>query len=73
MTISRRVKLSAYLSRDIMHKLQIISTIDKWFFGNKTTASSIIEKALVEYFENHKDEIGKMMDEYHEKGGCFRL
>lgn len=32
-----------------------------------------LERALEEYFENHKTEIDAMMDDYHNKGGCFEL
>lgn len=61
------------LDRKIIHKLQVIYTVDKRFFGNNTTLSGIVEKALTEYFDNHAEEINKMMNEYHEKGGCFEL
>ena len=68
-----RTTVGFSLDKQLVHKLQVIYTVDKYFFGNKTTLSGIIDKALTEYFDNHAEEIQKMMDEYHEKGGCFLL
>ena len=73
MTI-RRQPVSLTLDGKILHKLRIIYTVDRFFFRhNKVTMSGIVDKALEEYFENHKDELDAMMKEYHEKGGCFEL
>ena len=61
------------MDKQIRHKLLIIYTVKKRFFDNDTTISGIVDGALSEYFENHKDEINEMMDKYHEQGGCFEL
>ena len=62
------------IDRDIVKKLKTIHMVDRIFFDHKeTTLSGIVEKALTEYFENHKEEINKMMDDYHEQGGCANL
>lgn len=73
MKISKRKSTSLTLDAKILHKLRTIYTVDKYFFGNKTTMSSIVDKTLTEYFETHEDEIKQMMDKYHEEGGCFML
>lgn len=64
---------SVYLEKEINHKFLVIYTVKKKFFDKNTTESGIIKQAIIEYFENHKDEINKMMEEYHEKGGCMEL
>lgn len=61
------------LDKDVRHKLLIIYTIKKRFFDKDTTISGIVDQALIEYFDNHKEEIDKMMDDYHALGGCFEL
>ena len=61
------------MDKNIRHKLLIIYTVKKRFFDADTTISGIVNQALSEYFDNHHDEIEKMMKEYQEQGGCFRL
>jgi len=61
------------MDKEVRHKLLIIHTVRKRFFEKETTISGIVNQALTEYFENHKDEINKMMDEYQKQGGCFKL
>lgn len=62
------------MDKELYRKLHIIHSIRKYFFDEKDfTMSSIVEAALVEYFDNHKQETENMMKEYHEKGGCFDL
>ena len=62
------------MSADIYHKLNSISTIERFFFDRKEmTMSHIVDIALEEYFKNHIDEITETLHEYHEKGGCIKL
>lgn len=61
------------LDYDLYHKLNIIATVKKNFFDDTASMSKIVNAAIQEYFDNHAEEIQKMMDEYHEKGGLFYL
>lgn len=61
------------LDYDTYHKLNIIATVKKNFFDDTASMSKIVNAAIQEYFDNHAEEIQKMMDEYHEKGGLFYL
>lgn len=64
---------SVYLDKEINHKFLVFYNVKKRFFDKKITESAIIKQAIEEYIENHKDEIEKMMDKYHEQGGCMEL
>ena len=64
---------SVYLDNDLNHKFLVIFNVKKRFFDKKTTESGIIKQAIAEYIENHKEEINKMMEEYHKHGGCMEL
>lgn len=62
------------ISKDNYHKINIIATVRKNYTDDvHSSMSSIIDDAITEYLINHEDEIKKMMDEYHEQGGCFEL
>ena len=55
-------------------KVHTVNMIKKYFFDEKEfSISAMVEEALNEYFDKRKDEIQKIMDEYHEKGGCGDL
>lgn len=62
------------LSKETYHKIHVLHSVKKWFFNEKDgTLSGIVEQAIKEYFENHKEEIDDVMRKYHEHGGCFDL
>ena len=62
------------LDPQIMHTLEILYVVRRYFFEEKgITRSGIIETAIKEYFDNHREEINTLMDEYHERGGAFKL
>jgi len=61
------------IEKDLKHKLLILSAVKKKMKRNPYAMTDIVEDALYEYFENHDDEIKKLMDEYHDQGGCFEL
>ena len=61
------------LHNDIYHKLNIIATVKRANVDETSSMSKIVNDALIEYFNNHHQEIEKTMDEYHKNGGCFEL
>lgn len=62
------------IGKENYHRLHVIVSIKKFFFGEHSVSmSSIIEQALDEYFDTHKEEIDNLMKRYHEKGGCGDL
>lgn len=62
------------MNKEQYRKLHVIHTVRKYFFDDKDiTIAKIVEDALNEYFEKHKQELDDMMKEYHDKGGCFDL
>ena len=57
------------LDDELYMKLYNISFAQKKLKGNKQASmSSIIDKAIREYFANHKEELNALFDEYREKG-----
>lgn len=59
------------IEQDLHAKLSMVSSIRKWFFGEKDMSlSGIVNIALREYFDNHAEEIDKIISNYHAKGGC---
>lgn len=62
------------LDRRAYHQIVVISMVRKMFFGEKSASiSSIVNKAIEEYLQNHDEEIQKLMDRYHKEGGCAEL
>lgn len=73
-TLFKKSKVTAFtLDYDLYHKLNIIATVKRFYFDKTASMSKIANTAIQEYFDNHADEIQKMMDEYHDKGGLFYL
>lgn len=65
---------SLMLDKHTYHRIVVISMVRKMFFGEKDASiSSIVNQAIAEYLNNHEDEIQKLMDRYHEEGGCANL
>lgn len=65
---------SLMIEQPLHTKLSQYSAIRKMFFGEKDMSmSNIVNAALKEYFDNHSEEINKIMEEYHAKGGCANL
>jgi len=55
-------------------KIRMMYFVQNVFFDNKeVTISSIVQKALQEYFEKHDDEYQKTLDDYHKNGGWLEL
>ena len=69
----QRKQMGFRIDVDLSRKLYIIHTIRKHVFGEDVQISGIINKALEEYFANHKEEIDEMMKKYHDAGGLFQL
>ena len=61
------------IEKEVRHKLLILHMVKKRCFKENITISEIVNDALMEYFENHSDEISELMDKYHERGGCADL
>ena len=62
------------ISKENYHKLNVISSIRKFFFReHDASISAIIEHALNEYFDTHEKEITELMERYHQEGGCATL
>ena len=60
---------SLYLSAELHSKANVLSMTMKNLHHDKSyTISRLYDTALYEYFQNHKDEIIKMLDEYHGEG-----
>ena len=65
---------SLTLNKNTYHRIVVISMVRKMFFGEKNASiSSIVNQAIEEYLNNHDEEIQKLMDRYHEEGGCANL
>lgn len=64
---------TVHLDKETNHKFLTVFNVKKRFFDKNTTESGIIRQAIVEYLENHNEEINKMMEEYHAQGGCMKL
>ena len=63
-----------YIEKELHHKLCVLCMVRKFFFGDKTGSKSmIVNDAIREYFINHREEIEKLMDDYHAQGGCGEL
>lgn len=72
--IQLKKKVLLYLNVGLYHKVSVISMVRKMFFGEKNTSiSSIVNQAIDEYLKNHDEEIQKLMDKYHNEGGCADL
>lgn len=66
--------MGVVISKEVYRKIHVINMVKKYFLSDKDyTISSMVEDAIKEYFVNHNNDIQKMMDEYHEKGGCGDL
>lgn len=64
----------ASLDMWIYHNLCELSMIKKYLHEDSDgTQSAIVNKALYEYFVNHKEELLKLVDAYHQQGGCGDL
>lgn len=65
---------SLMLNKHTYHRIVVISMVRKMFFGEKNASiSSIVNQAIEEYLNNHDEEIQKLMDRYHDEGGCANL
>ena len=65
---------SLTLYKHLYHRIVVISMVRKMFFGeNDATISSIVNQAIDEYLKNHDEEIKKLMERYHDEGGCADL
>lgn len=66
--------VSLVLYKHTYHRIVVISMVRKMFFGeNDATISAIVNQAIEEYLQNHEEEIQKLMDRYHNEGGCANL
>lgn len=54
-------------------KAAVLSTMKKFCGDKKYSISSVYDDAVYEYFANHRDEILKIEEEYHDKGGCANI
>ena len=62
------------LDKELYKKIHTIHMVKNMFYGNKEfTMSHIIESSIREYFDNHNEEIQKLMSQYHDDGGCADL
>ena len=72
--MDRRRTAGIMIERETYRMLCKLSMIRKGFFCDPTASiSDIINDALTEYFENHNEEITKLLAEYHKQGGCAEL
>ena len=70
---SKRV-LSVWFDKELYKKIHKIHMVKNSFFGDKDfTMSYFIETVIEEYLHNHEEEIQKLMDIYHDEGGCANL
>lgn len=66
--------MSVWFDKKLYKKIHTIHMVNNMFYGNKEfTMSYIVENAIREYFENHSEEIRKLMNKYHDDGGCADL
>lgn len=62
------------IDRDNKHKLIVLNTVKRRYKKDRESSmSEIVDTAIEEYFENHKEEIDALMEEYHEHGGGIDL
>lgn len=60
----KKENVTVAMDRDMHTKLFMISFVRKCKFGDKkATMSKIINDALNEYFNNHKEDVDKAMEE----------
>lgn len=54
-------------------KVATLSLMKKFCGDKNYTISSVYDDAIYEYLANHRDEILKIEEEYHDKGGCANI
>lgn len=65
----KRVQVSVMMDKDIHFKLMITALYQRMFQGNKhASASEIVNQALVEYINEHNDEIENALSEMKKRG-----
>ena len=69
-----RNRTSIMLEDELYRKIYNISYAQKNAHGIKSASmSSIVNKAIEEYIENHKEELNALFDVYREKGAKIEL
>ena len=62
------------LDDELYRKIYNISYVQKHVYGIKSASmSSIVNKALQEYIDNHKEELNALFDVYREKGAKIEI